>query len=134
VIVVTKADGLDIDGTMLAAGGGVVSIFVAFITAFFSLRKTVVESTAAENQAFFTGLSDRLKVVEDDLEEERDKTALLRDEVLSLREKLSEAKSLARELDRRNNLLEEERDSLRIRIRELEERIDHLEELERDCP
>jgi len=123
-----------ITNDLVVIGGAIGSIILAVITAFFALRKTVIESTSAENQAFFVGLSNRLKEVEDDLSIERAETQKLRGEVIDLREQLFSAKMHVSEIERRNSVLElernclsEERVSLRKEIRDLEERLRILE-------
>ena len=123
-----------ISNDVVIIGGAIGSILLAVITAFFALRKTVIESTSAENQSFFIGLSNRLKEVEDDLTVERNETQKLRGEVIDLREQLSSARMNVSEIERRNSVLEnernclsEERVSLRKEIRDLEERLRILE-------
>jgi chromosome segregation ATPase len=131
---VLRKRALNIDSTVLAVGGGIASFLVALVTAFFALRKTVVEATAAENQTFFATLSERLKQVEIDLKAERLDSQQLREDLLSMKGKLTEARLLCSELERRNEILERRNEILEAgrterteHIRKLELRIEHLE-------
>ena len=120
---------------ILSASG---AFLVAVVTAFFSLRKTVVESTVAQNQAFFVALANRLKEVEDDLAQEKIISDELRREALENREALSlanrEISTLKDQLSVASSQRDEER-ALRLEVeaemgrvvRRFEERIAILE-------
>jgi len=134
-MVKTEFEEVQLDGTIV---GGIVgaagAIVAAVVTAFFALRKTVVEK-------YFDGIGERVKLLENTLEKERDETHEFREQILEIRRALNSSELEVVELRRRNDLLEIdlaetrlerdglklERDELASKVHKLELRLDELE-------
>jgi len=85
---------------MGAVAGAITAIVGVLVTAFFGLRKTLIEKASEQNQAFFEELGDRLSDVESELKAERAA-------VYELRTGILESKEIVSQLEAKNRLLRE---------------------------
>lgn len=115
------------DKTYLAIAGGFLTIVGAFVTAFYAMRRTMIESASAENRAYFEKLSDRLEKVEDDLEAERAELDETKHELLAVRASRDNLESTNRLLREQVEATEAQNRLLTIANADLTETIEQLE-------